>query len=1261
MEVFQLIEEHLRSLRNKYLDLLDLLAVRQREGQDYTSLCNRIRELADYARASEITEDVLLTALLLQAMRSDEDKAKIMEKDPDTFDEALKFILELETSRKGAKAIGVNGVKGGGDLDVNRAFKGPSAYKMKKGHQGSGGRPAEGQSVQVKDCGRCGFDHPKGKCKATGQKCTSCGKVGHFWKKCREGKCGGSLSPKAVHVGRVMKARQLNIRTTVGRSTTEVVWLPDTGADCNVLGSKDLEKFGKVNLVQEKATLTAPGGLRLPYKGKTAITLNFNNRSFKTEAHVINGDTGALLGFEACVELGLIDGNWPESQFVQRLSLEKLSEGKQVLVEKPLQTTLSKEELIEEFPNVFPPDDEIGPLAKMAGPPMKIQIKPGTVPVKKYRAAPIPFHWQDRVREQLDAMVKKDIVEKVPIGEVPDWILSMVVVPKSGTNEPRMTVNFQPMNPHVIRAGHLCGVPAEEVAQIPPGMKYFTKLDARHGYWQVELDEESRKMMAFITPWGLYRYKRNAMGLINAGDEHNRRGDDAIAGIPNVKKIVEDILIYDEDFTTHIKRVREVVTRCQEFGITLSRRKCDIAQKAVVWCGYHISEHGYTANPDLVDALKNFPVPKSITDARSFCGMVQQFEALSADLTEILEPIRALTSPKSKFVWEGPQQKAFEDAIQELMSPRVLVHFRQGAKLRLETDAAQKTGLGYALWQQEPDGTWRLLRAGSRALTPTESNYSVTEVELLGVVWSVKKLKLYLRGAQFELVVDHKPLVSILNSKQLEEIETPRILRLKEKLGGYVLLTVWRPGAEMKVVDTFSRYPVTTPTEADLVGEEEMEDFARKFVLNSVTARDMKIEELKNQTMRDPILMKLKEVIVAGFPEHKHQLDPELHEYWGVRDNLSVIDELVLYGSGRIVPPRGMHRRLLDELHAAHQGRERTLARARQCLYWPGITRDVENRVKSCDQCEFHKASNVREPLIQDEMPSRPGEAIAADLFSFAKGEFLVVTDKHSGWSEVYGFTRGVSSADVIKAIGKWMATLGVPVRMTTDGGPQFKGEEFQQFCKKWGIFHDKSSPHHPISNGHAEAAVKAMKSLVKKTCPNGNIETGQFLKGLIEYRNTPRSDGLSTAMRVFGRPTRTLLPAHPVIFNPVDQQKIRIADWKAVELRKKAKSRYDVGARDLTQLSVGDIVRVQHAHKKDWGMIAEIVELKPRGRSYLVRSETGRLYWRNRRFLRPYHGKGELHGQVPDRGAVKPMVPRRSGRKTKAPSRYGANAKHQR
>ncbi|QQP37577.1 Transposon Tf2-6 polyprotein [Caligus rogercresseyi] len=498
------------------------------------------------------------------------------------------------------------------------------------------------------------------------------------------------------------------------------------------------------------------------------------------------------------------------------------------------------------------------------------------------------------------------------------------------------------------------------------------------------------------------------MGLISAGDEFNRRGDDAIAGIPNVKKIVEDIIIYDKDEDTHLQRVKEVIQRCDEHGITLGRRKSTIAEPSVTWCGYRISKDGYTANPGLVDALTKFPVPKNRTDVRSFCGLVQQFEALSADLTGLLEPIRALLPARSAFVWEGLQQQAFEKTIAELTSPRVLTQFRPGANLRLETDASQRFGLGFALYQEEAKS-----------------------------------------GRSCESDQGHSPPPRQVNHKALDEIETPRIQRMKEKMNMYLATAVWRPGVKHTVADAFSRYPVSEPTEDDLEGDEEMEKSV-KLTLNAVSLQDPKLEEVRLKTETDPVLLKLKEVIVDGFPEHKANLDTELRDYWGIRDKLSIVDGLIMYGSNRIVIPTSLRRQVLDELHAAHQGRERMLQLARQSVHWPRIHEDLSNLSKGCDDCATHKASQAKEPLVQDEQPSRPGEAVAADLFLYEGREYLVITDKYSGWPEVYDCGKsGVNTKDVEKAIARWMAALGVPVRLTTDGGPQFKGEAFKEFCRR--------------------------------------------------------------------------------------------------------------------------------------------------------------------------------------------------------------------
>lgn len=748
------------------------------------------------------------------------------------------------------------------------------------------------------------------------------------------------------------------------------------------------------------------------------------------------------------------------------------------------------------------------------------------------------------------------------------------------------------------------------------------------------------------------------MGLISAGDEHNRRGDEAIAGIANVEKLVEDIIIYDQDFESHVSRVKQVITRCSEHGITLNPTKFKFAQSQVEWCGYNVSSHGYSPSSNLVKALRKFPTPTNKTDVRSFCGLVQQFEAFSSRIAELALPLRSLLSPKVEFIWESFHQESFDKLIEELSSPRVLAQFDPRKPVRLETDAAQSRGLGYALWQQQNSGEWKLLQCGSRFVSPTESRYSATEIEMLAAVWALKKCHLFLLGQPFELIVDHRPLVSIINSKFLDEIDNPRLQRMKQKMTPYRLTTVWRQGINHQIVDCFSRYPVDDPEDSDLEGESEIAHHLcaiRKAALSDNETGQNILEDTTIQNIRDANQLssefnRLVDLIKRGFPDRKEQLDEDLRVFWLFRDQLSVDNGLILLGS-RILVPKSLRPHILEVLHSSHQGQDRTLRRARQTVFWPGMSNNVKQMVERCQPCSERLPSQQHEPLQQVPRPSRPFESVSADLFSYAGWEYLVMVDRYSGWINVAKCGHSTHSSSVITHLKAWMVDQGIPVVLTSDNGTQFSSAEFQNWCKRWGIRHVPSSPHNPQSNGLAEAAVKSVKTLLAKTSPSGDLNSDAFLDGLMELRNTPRSNGQSPAQAVYGKPYRTKLPTHYSLFAEGWQTAATEVDSRAEVLRGKAEQHYNKTARPLPYLKPGDIVRMQDPKSKRWDTIGEVINNPSRKRSYTIKTESGKVYWRNRKFLRPYHFpvKSKQDSFVEEE-ETKPL--RRSKRVTRAPTR---------
>ncbi|UYV61508.1 hypothetical protein LAZ67_1005103 [Cordylochernes scorpioides] len=355
-----------------------------------------------------------------------------------------------------------------------------------------------------------------------------------------------------------------------------------------------------------------------------------------------------------------------------------------------------------------------------------------------------------------------------------------------------------------------------------------------------------------------------------------------------------------------------------------------------------------------------------------------------------------------------------------------------------------------------------------------------------------------------------------------------------------------KPGAKPYAVHTPRRVPI--PLMEKL--KTRLEELDKDQILT-------KIFEAQQQ---DTTLKAVVNYLEQGWPDKK--MSQTLLSYWHVKDELGVQNGLLMRGC-RLVIPASMKLEILDKLHAGHFGITKTRLRARETVWWPGISEEIAETVRKCSVC-IQEAVSKHEPLIPTNFPSRPWQKIGMDLFKFENKWYLVVIDYYSRYPEMVQLDRLTASV-VVRSCKSIFARHGVPETVVSDNGTQFgAAREFANFARQYGFTHVTSSPRFPQSNGMAEAGVKIAKLILKK-----NQDPSL---GLLEYRSTPLENGYSPAELLMGRKLRTTLPIAPENLNPklVDSQTLKRKEGRR---RKDMKSRYDrrCGATDMEELSEVD------------------------------------------------------------------------------------------
>ena len=993
---------------------------------------------------------------------------------------------------------------------------------------------------------------------------------------------------------------RIKVKFTLANGTSfDFLCIPDTGATFSLVSARVANKYG-IPLQATSERLYTASKSQMNVAGAAQIMAKFRDIEVRIDI-LVSSD---LPGSEILL-------SWKDLERLQAVTIAyKVSgtknESNQFIIEND-----SESKIKEDFKDIL--SDKLNS-QPMLGDAVTLRFKKGikVVPHKIYTAPAVPLHLEAEAKKTLQTAVDDGVIAKVPINENSGWCFRSFFVAKPNTTKLRLIVDMSPLNETLEIPVHIFTPASEILKSLSPNSRVWAKLDANQGYFQVALDKESSKICTFITSWGKFKYLRLPMGLAVSSAEFLHRTDEALQNIASwCHKLIDDLLLEAPDLKTLYQRIRQCLTQCRLFNITISLRKFQIAKEneSVIFAGQLVSSSGIKSDPSKNEALKNFKRPVNVSDVKSFLGVAQQLASFSPDLAHMSAPLRALLKKDTKFLWTNDIDIAFENTKRLLTSDQILKPYDPNLVAHLYCDAS-RIAVGFALLQKSANGQVRVVQCGSKALDETQMRYSIVELEFLSILYAVLKCKFYLLGNRhFFIYSDHKPLISLM-AKNLNLIENSKLRRIREKLSEYNFTLLFQTGLTNYVADYLSRNPVWDANADPEIFSEFTGSQPQIRLLENRTSKscnlDPLIEDLKFAAKSDLAYQEVIDALISGKSPLQTNRENASRQFKEVWDRLSIFDGLLVVDNSRLVIPYTRRAKILQLLHRGHLGIVKSKMLAKQLYYWPNINKQVNDYVTNCNECMENRGGQKKEFQLHYDS-KLPWELIHCDLFESQGRNYLSINDDFSGMLFAYKL-QNMTTATVSNTLSDLFLFTGLPDRISTDNGGCFR-KTFGEFCSQHGIQHMTSSPYH--HEKPAESGVFNAKAILKKS-----TSYQDFQEQLFCFRLAPRQCGFSPADLFFGRSIKnSKLPVHPNAkkceLNPFQ------LEGKVARDKIKLRSELNSGGSDLGQLAIGTKVVLQNPLTRLWNRFGEIKSIRDSGRSYEVMVEGHRAVIRNRIFLK--------------------------------------------
>ncbi len=709
------------------------------------------------------------------------------------------------------------------------------------------------------------------------------------------------------------------------------------------------------------------------------------------------------------------------------------------------------------------------------------------------------------VKQQIDEMLANDIIRPStsPYG-------APILLVKKKDSDYRFCVDYRKLNENTVKDRYPLPRIDETIDSLH-GATYFSTLDLASGYWQIELDEESKPKTAFTTEFGHFEFNRMPFGLQNAPSSFQRLMNRIFQEELNAFVLVylDDIIVFSRSLDDHFRHLEVVFQRLREAGLKLKLKKCSFVKDSVPYLGHIVSANGLATDPAKIAAMMKFPAPKNVKQLQTFLGLTNYYRRFVPNFAQLAHPLTELTKKDAEFTWDEQQEKSFQSLKDRLVSSPVLA-FPDFTKPFIVCTDACDYGIGAVLAQKhEVPGLGEaevVIAYMSRHLLERERHWATVEKEAFAIIQACKTFFPYLYGRTFTVVTDHKPLQWLASIKE----PTGRLMRWSLWLQQFDMTIGYRTGKTNQNADCLSRTPINV---VDTVGaNESTTTFDREGPATLQWIPEWKTAQDQDEFCQ-LVLDRLKTM-----DSHEEESQGKRLDALNEREERFIVLPGGLLGTkkGQLVVPQKMTTEILSRSHdhklAGHMGVTRTLSRVTTRYFWPKVKEAVVKFVRNCLLCAKRKGhrKNVA-PLQPLPAATFAWQRVAMDIVgpleeSYKGNRYILVMTEYS---TRYAETAPMENQTAITVANAFVQSIilrhGAPNEILTDQGTNFQSGLVQSILDLLQVKRLRTSAYRPETDGLTERFNRTMCDMLAAYVTGDPARWDEYLPYITFAYNTSK------------------------------------------------------------------------------------------------------------------------------------------------------------